>query len=257
MMNRLGMYCRSIFFLGVVVLTTFSQAAPLVTCKVDPQLLHAEYQISRHWGNKLVSEQTMHLWRNGRQVAQQFSEMGITEVWQKQNDERVRPIRYFDREQRAIEYTASEVNHHDKSLWSIKNQLVTEEKRLQMELVKVVRRGCLLEEHYQYEQAHALESLVWLPELQLVKRFEQRDESKRYLLELTNDAAQAESFDVATIHKFFDVRDRYQSTDYADIGDNESDPFLMKMVNLGFVKAGHSGFYSANGDKISGNSHHH
>ena len=44
--------------------------------------------------------------------------------------------------------------------------------------------------------------------------------------------------------------DNYQTTDYADIGDNESDPFLAKMINLGFVEHGASGFYHADGSPI-------
>lgn len=54
----------------------------------------------------------------------------------------------------------------------------------------------------------------------------------------------------------FEDRSRYASTDYADIGDNESDPFLLRMVNLGFVEHGGSGFYDADGHDMGGRHNH-
>ncbi len=53
--------------------------------------------------------------------------------------------------------------------------------------------------------------------------------------------------DPATVQAAFDRRASYLSTDYADIGDNESDPFLLRMINLGFIEHGGSGFYDADG----------
>ena len=47
------------------------------------------------------------------------------------------------------------------------------------------------------------------------------------------------------------------STDFADVGDNEAGPFLRKMIALGFVEHGASGFYQANGETLQGGAHHH
>lgn len=41
--------------------------------------------------------------------------------------------------------------------------------------------------------------------------------------------------DEAEVRKMFRQWDDYETTDYADIGDNESDPFLMRMINMGFL----------------------
>ncbi len=49
----------------------------------------------------------------------------------------------------------------------------------------------------------------------------------------------------------FAAWDSHDTTDFADIGDNESDPFLLKMINLGFISHGASGFYDASGNMIS------
>ncbi len=53
------------------------------------------------------------------------------------------------------------------------------------------------------------------------------------------------------INQFFAQRANYQSTDFADIGDNESDPFLIKMINLGFIDHSASGIYNANGESMA------
>ncbi len=41
-------------------------------------------------------------------------------------------------------------------------------------------------------------------------------------------------------------------TDYSDVGDNESDPFVRKMINMGFVSLGTLGVYNLNGQVIDG-----
>ena len=60
----------------------------------------------------------------------------------------------------------------------------------------------------------------------------------------------------ADTNTFFAKRESYQSTDYADIGDDHTDPFLTKMVNQGFIEAGASGYYDQHGQAI-GSSHTH
>lgn len=54
----------------------------------------------------------------------------------------------------------------------------------------------------------------------------------------------------------FAAWDSHATTDFADIGDNESDPFLMRMINLGFISHGASGFYDASGNMISSGAGH-
>lgn len=62
--------------------------------------------------------------------------------------------------------------------------------------------------------------------------------------------------DKKSINASFAQRDMYQSTDFADIGDNESDPFLMNMMNLGFIEHGNSGFYDSNGNDMGARNNH-
>jgi hypothetical protein len=60
----------------------------------------------------------------------------------------------------------------------------------------------------------------------------------------------------AAVKAAFELRDDYETTDYADIGDNESDPFLLKMINLGHISHGASGFYDEHGHQMDGRHQH-
>ncbi|MFT6897794.1 MAG: hypothetical protein ACJA13_002205 [Paraglaciecola sp.] len=47
-----------------------------------------------------------------------------------------------------------------------------------------------------------------------------------------------------------------KAPDVSDIGDDHSDPFLIKMVTLGFIEHGASGFYDDKGNALEGAHHH-
>ncbi|WP_411026644.1 hypothetical protein, partial [Salmonella sp. s54395] len=61
----------------------------------------------------------------------------------------------------------------------------------------------------------------------------------------------------ASMSDTFDRWREWPSTDFADVGDNEADSFLRKMIALGFVEHGASGFYQADGKPMQGGAHHH
>jgi hypothetical protein len=54
----------------------------------------------------------------------------------------------------------------------------------------------------------------------------------------------------------FALRDDYRTIDYADIGDSEDDPFVRKMIRMGFVSHGASGFYDEHGHALDGGHNH-
>jgi hypothetical protein len=92
--------------------------------------------------------------------------------------------------------------------------------------------------------------LKWLPELQLVSFFSSTRGDIKETWQLTS-----QQYDQPAIELFFTQLSQYQSTDYADIGDDHTDPFLAKMINLGFVEHGASGFYNTDGQPIEGGHH--
>ena len=64
------------------------------------------------------------------------------------------------------------------------------------------------------------------------------------------------SLDEVEIAAEFVKREQYISTDYADIGDDHTEPFLTQMVNLGFIEGGASDFYNAQGEALQGEHGH-
>lgn len=221
-------------------------------CTVDAQVLKASY--SQQQGAQ--SAQPFDLWRLNQQVAHQSHAQHIAELWQQLPNGQVRPIRYFEKYQRAIEYQPSELKHQGQAVnWSQKYQLVHPQ-LLAQDYDTQTGEGCELEQHYTYKKGNQKLSLVWLPELKLVKKLTtsvQHDDGhwhQQGTLELVSYSADAD--EVAAQFKQWDT---YQSTDYADVGDNEHDPFLAKMINQGFIEHGGSGFYDQHGHAIGG--HHH
>ncbi|MCM2680660.1 hypothetical protein [Echinimonas agarilytica] len=227
-------------------------------CATDSALVHATYALSSQAQHKPVHHQTLELRRQGDEVAQSYPKQEITEIWNLLKDGRTRPTRYFEHYKRGIEYYPEEIkSNKNKDLWETKYQFITNAQRSDMELVKSTGQGCKRTETYRQEKAGVVYELQWLPKLKLVKRYREIS---------TVQAASQRSFemnlkslhtDELPIKQFFEDHAAYAMTDYADVGDNESDPFLMQMVNLGFIKGGHSGYYNTDGAHIEGGHHSH
>jgi hypothetical protein len=113
-------------------------------------------------------------------------------------------------------------------------------------------QGCDKTESYSLNKDKISISLKWLPEYRLIKTFKEVTNSGTSTWELEKKIIEPNQ-----VKKVFSSRENYQTTDYTDIGDNESDPFLMNMINLGFVQHGASGFYDAQGNSLDGDHHHH
>jgi hypothetical protein len=93
--------------------------------------------------------------------------------------------------------------------------------------------------------------LEWLPAMQVVSYYSAK--TTQGMIEWRLDDIIT---DRTIINAAFAQWEGYASTDYADIGDNESDPFLLNMINLGFIEHGSNGFYTASGQSM-GTSHAH
>ncbi|MBD1389324.1 hypothetical protein IC617_07795 [Neiella sp. HB171785] len=223
------------------------------SCPLNKQRLSADYTLTRTWDIGRSQTKQLTLWRNANEVALQYPQQAITEIWTRGKDGRSRPVRYFDDYQRGIEYFPNEVKGSATAqVWQSKYQLIDDDFRQQMTLVSEAGQGCLRTETYELKQQGKRYRLVWQPASQLVIQYQEQAMSQLFTIEL-----QQTSQDSGQIDQFFASRQAYQTTDYADVGDNESDPFFLKMMSLGFVQHGASGFYNADGSKLGGNSHVH
>ncbi|WP_020410589.1 hypothetical protein [Hahella ganghwensis] len=223
--------------------------APTTECNLNPMHIGAKYFITSKVG---TPDRTMYLWRNDQEVAHQYPQEQITEIWNQVRDGRIRPIRYFESAKRGIEYQPEDINNGkgDKN-WQGKFQLISDQQKDAMALVSTEGTGCERVEKYQIKNGETKIELSWLPELKLVQSYSVEQQNQNLLWHLT-DLFTNEVQVKAIFHSY----DGYQLTDYVDIGDNESDPFLLNLINLGFISHGASGFYDEHGNALGGNHHH-
>lgn len=225
-----------------------STSALAQQCDIDAAQLKADYKITNQHKSQ-HSTQSLTLWRNNQQVAHQSET--LTELWQQLSNNQLRPIRYFNAEQRGIEYQPSEVRGVQN--WSAKSQLVDNHLIEKMTLVSTQGTGCGEVKNYTLSENGNDFNLAFFTHSKLVKTFSISNKKSQTstLLSLNNV-----NTNEPLISAQFAQWDRFQTTDYADIGDNEGDPFLAKMINLGFIEHSATGFYNQQGEAIQGGHHH-
>jgi len=234
---------------AILIATLMSPLAVAGQCNMNTGFTQANYKVTTGTiTNKQHTESIFTLWRTPHQVAKQNPQ--FIELWQELRNQQIRPIRYFQEAQRGIEYQPSEVQ--GKQDWSSKYQLVSDKLLASMTHQKSTGEGCELVEYYTKQQGESKIELSWLANQKLLKSI--RISSPRYSREIVLTAS---NHNQQKVKAQFAEWDNYQTTDYADIGDNENDPFLAKMINQGFVEHGASGFYDAQGNQLQGSHKHH
>lgn len=233
----------------LAVLTGHSHSTP--SCDTDH--LKATYNIEREVINKPPQTTELVLWRKGNNhVMHQYPQTGISQYWFLAANNRIQAVRYFDNHQRAIEYQAGESVHGKQEKdWSYRYQLISKQLLSGLTKTSTEGDGCGKREHYTGNANHRSIKMTWLPELELVQHFELSTPKFRETWQLQQD-----NHDPERVNRAFAKRSHYQTTDFADIGDDHHDPFLTQMVNLGFIEHGASGFYDDKGNALEGEHKH-
>ncbi|WP_105265665.1 hypothetical protein [Pseudoalteromonas sp. T1lg76] len=233
-------------------LTGVANAAPAEQCDANADVLKASYQ--QQQGKQ--DGKDFNLWRLRQEVAHQAMAQGLVEKWQHLSAGQLRPIRYFEQYQRGIEYQPGELKSQGQKVeWAQKYQLVSN--ALLEQPLRSEGQGCEREEFYEHGNKQQKLAITWLPELKLVKNMtlSQQDDQGQWQ-QVNSLKLQGYELNPQAVERQFALWDSYQSTDYADVGDNEQDPFLAKMINQGFIEHGASGFYSSDGQALKGGHHH-
>lgn len=210
----------------------------------DAPLL-AAYHITVSVKGENVQQQILQLIRTKNKVVYHYPEQEMSEQWFLQKNNNMRLTRYFEEHQRGIEYQAADMPNLKQAndSWLQKYQLVSPAFMAQLNKTESPHQGCTFKDTFQSVTGHqprinlAWNSYYQLP-LTLVITQNQQTTTWR-LFDLQSNEQQ--------IVKMKDKYDHFKLTDYSDIGDNEADPFLAKMINQGFIEHSHSGFYSADG----------
>lgn len=223
----------------MVLFSLFSFNSFAQECQLAVDSISAQYQVTENddliktslkQGDTVIK---VELHRKGNSVLQRFANTGISNIWSKMSNKRISLVRVFEQYQHAIEYQPNEISQ--KPSWQSINQLLPTPEIEKMTLVSKAGDGCKLEEHYQLNAGEDEYQLTWLPELALVRHFKikTRKLTKQWKL-MSIEVNSARSADLFAQYM------NYSSTDYADIGDNESNPFLAKMIHQGFIPRQHS-----------------
>lgn len=158
-----------------------------------------------------------------------------TELWEKGASERMRLVLYFEENQRGIEYQPGEEGlETSKEAWLKKSRLIPADMLAGMELSGTSGQSCEQAEHSEKQEESLSIRIEWLPGPKPVKSATWETENTRTELVLKEIVT-----DPADVDAVFTRLSDYQTTDFADIGDQESDPFLQKMINLGFTGHDH------------------
>lgn len=236
--------------IGSNALTAKEQATEKTACTIEP--LMAKYHETQTQANSKKIERDITLVRHGNSVAIHYSDAHITELWTKLKNNRMVLTRYFNKHQRGISYEPTEMPKElRKSNWDDKFQLLSQHTIEAMTLTKTSDEHCEQQQTRTSKNKHGTITLEWLPKQRLIKTYNATSHGKKSLLQL-----ESVEHDAQAINQYFATLEGFDTTDYADIGDMESDPFLSKMINLGFIEHGPSGFYDSEGNDI-GEDHHH
>lgn len=220
-MVRWSMFRTYCVAAAVLMLSPLGVAAE---CEVNADAIGAHYAISQPSGHTTA----LQLWRLGDRALQVRPEAKLADSYRSLSNGEVRRVRYFDAHQRAIEYDPEAAD------WSAKAQLLPAQALKKMQRIGSKGSGCKRIERYQRELADGQLTVWWNPALRLLLQLERRNSDGLTRIKLVDLKV-----DTTTIREAFAARADYVSTDYADIGDNESDPFLRKMIRVGFVEHAH------------------
>lgn len=222
-------------FITVFYLLTLFVQFSYADCTVDSDVIGAKYKVIVTMADGTGGDiYDLVLWRKGGQALHEYPEEQLADLWEHTPNKQIRLVRHFDEFERAIEYQPGEIKEgRTKGAWNTKRQLIADDQLEKMQLTRTEGEDCDKSVTYVSETENKTAQLEWLTELQLVKAMTETHSDRTIELQLEATMTDPQEVEAALIK-----RSDFQSTDYADIGDNESDPFLLKMINLGFT--GHS-----------------
>ncbi len=182
-------------------------------------------------------------------VAYYYPQQEITEVYSKMQHDDVSLIRAFDAYKKAIEYESSDITmEHEHNSWQAHQNIVNPKILAHQALPKRDQDypGIVV---YTKRTDNSFTQMIWYEPKKLLLSLEQYKEHqllyhyKLHKLQKADHHLQAIA--------------QYDTTDFADIGDHEEDPFFIKLINLGFVSHHESNAINTEGKHISiAHSHH-
>lgn len=215
------------------VITVFSMAVMLPVLandcdkKITAKKLMASYQTSSKAETKRV--QNWQYIRQADKVIFYYPQRNIVEQWSKDKRQKVIFERWFVSAKRVIQYNNGDLKsiNNDKR-WSDVSHIFQPEALKTLKKTGDSKYACWTQENYRGVQGESTVYVEWLPQLQLLKKITltQNKQSKTIQLEKLQALNAANTM--------LKARETYDEMDFADIGDNEADPFISNMIEQGF-----------------------
>ncbi|MCE2597037.1 hypothetical protein K6Y31_19865 [Motilimonas cestriensis] len=212
----------------LILLSLISGLAQGATCPdVSADQLGIEYVNQKGFG-----QASWRVWRQPNRIAYEYPGKGLIEIWQLKQ-EKVEFIRVFSQEKRGIYYSYGDLRSINQSPdWQQVNQMLPPNRRSQLGKATKQEDNCF---HYQHYQQNGQLSLTWNQDLNVPTLIVNLEKKQRI--------QQRELFSSKQSQDFFSQVDQYDLLDFADIGDSEADPFVRRMIKLGYVNHGNNNNY--------------
>jgi len=194
---------------------------------------------------------SVNYYRQASKIAYEYPEQGMTEVWIKMPHNQTSLIRGFDHYKKSIEYEPIDLKMENKnSSWTQQENFLSPAQFGFKEGSKSSINGCVIS-HFERKENGKSILIDWYEPKKLLLSFEMKNREK------TSYKYTLSSFEKITpeVNHLQNVLN-YDATDFADIGDNESDPFFRKMINLGFISHHEANIIDENGNRIETQEHH-
>ncbi|OKY26955.1 hypothetical protein [Thalassotalea sp. PP2-459] len=200
-------------------------------CKENPAQLIANYQVNHQNVKGSITRDTLTLARLNNQVGQYYHGKSYGDLWSKPSEQHLLLTRYFPDYQKAIEYQTDEIPVRSyTATWQQQWQLLTDQFVANMERIEIQSKGCYRVEVLTSKVNQIEYTLYWLPTLRLVEKLVIKTEENL----LTSWQLTSINHELEDVQNYVNNILTFQTIDYADIGDNEADPLLTKMIHQGF-----------------------
>lgn len=192
--------------------------------------LTATYQVSFVQGHDKTSvTKTVNVYRIGQKIAYDYVDEGFVEVWSSTSNGQVQLTKLFPQYKRGIEYQSADLIKP--VMWESKYHIIAPSTLQSLQNKSESHgEGCKQTQEYEVVGNDQLLALSWMPNISLpslLAFMNTKGDKMTWQLESL-------SFEQAILDDQFKQWDSYYLTDYTDIGDNEQDPFLAKMIYQGF-----------------------
>ncbi|CAM3235666.1 hypothetical protein [Shewanella violacea] len=210
---------------------------------VSPSQLSATYVIFKGDDSSKLSHE-LQLTRYQDTVIYQRSPQTF-EAWRRSGEY----VRYFPMDKRSVSYRPGDLLSLNISYDLAQVfHLVSPEIRSKLKQTDDIQHTCLTVESFSGKQAGQEVNLQWARSLELPYRLTIGESEQVLTYQLTQVKP-------VTPADFKTLTTGFKDIDFADVGDNESDPFIAKMITQGFIQHGSSGVYTSDGQLVSGNGH--